>query len=290
MREVDVLMIGNFAKDRIIIDGVEEIASGGGVYFGSVVIRRLGHSVAIATRLHPHDFSRLDELRQEGVEVYATPADGTSGIANFYRSDDMEIRICKLIGFGGKYSHADIPDLAAKVIMVTPLFAGEIDLAMLQSLALCAPLALDVQGFVRVPVGNRLDYQHWDDMSAGLAKVTYLKLDRAEAEHLTGVRDMGKAARMLSEMGPREIVLTESAGVSVYADGAMHFAPFHSRSLLGRTGRGDTCFAAYIAKRLDADPETACCWAGEVTSLKQEKPGPWRGSASEIEMILTTMG
>jgi len=31
MLDFDVLMIGNFAKDKLIVDGVEEIASGGGV-------------------------------------------------------------------------------------------------------------------------------------------------------------------------------------------------------------------------------------------------------------------
>jgi hypothetical protein len=42
MPDVDILMIGNFAKDKLIVDGVEEVASGGGVYYGSVVIQRLG--------------------------------------------------------------------------------------------------------------------------------------------------------------------------------------------------------------------------------------------------------
>jgi sugar/nucleoside kinase (ribokinase family) len=289
MHDVDVLMIGNFAKDRIIVDGIEEETSGGGVYFGSVVIKRLGHSIAIVTRLHPSDFHRLDELRNEGVEVYAMQADGTSGIANYYQSNDMERRLCKPIGFGGKYSLADIPDLKAKIIMVSPLFAGEIDLEILQSLALRAPLALDVQGFVRAPMGNRLDFQYWDDLPAGLANVTYLKLDRAEAEHLTKFADLGKAANLLSEMGPKEIVLTESKGVSVFAGEKMTFAPFHSRSLAGRTGRGDTCFSTYIAKRLDVCPEIACRWAGAVTSLKQEKPGPWKGSAVEIERIISAV-
>ncbi len=286
MDRVDILMVGNFAKDRIIVDGVEEIASGGGVYFGSVAVRRLGRSVAVATRLHPHDFHRLEELKKEGVLVYAAPADGTSGIANYYQSADMERRICKPIGFGGKYSLADIPALEAEVIMVTPLFAGEIDLELLRALAARSPLALDVQGFVRVPMGDRLDFQPWQEISAGLAQVTYLKVDRAEAEHLTGLSDPEKAARTLSRMGPKEIVLTESAGVHVFANGEKYFAPFNPRSLIGRTGRGDTCFSTYIAKRLDVDPQTACRWAGVVTSLKQEKPGPWKGSPEEIEEIL----
>jgi sugar/nucleoside kinase (ribokinase family) len=121
MPEFDIVMIGNFAKDKLIVDGVEEIASGGGVYYGSVVAKRLGGRVAVVTRLHPDDFPRLEELRSEGVQVFVTPADGTSGIANYYLSSNMETRICKPIGFGGKYNLAEIPDLNTKVIMLSPL-------------------------------------------------------------------------------------------------------------------------------------------------------------------------
>jgi hypothetical protein len=98
MPDVDILMVGNFAKDKLIVDGVEEVASGGGVYYGSVAIQRWVCAPGIVTRLHPDDFDRLDEVRAEGVQVFATPAEGTSGIANYYRSDDMERRICKPIG------------------------------------------------------------------------------------------------------------------------------------------------------------------------------------------------
>ncbi len=173
MPEFDIVMIGNFAKDELIVDGVEEIASGGGVYYGSVVAERLGTHVAVVTRLHPDDFPRLEELRSEGVQVFATPAQGTSGIANYYSSSNMETRICKPIGFGGKYSLADIPDLKTKVIMLTPLFAGEADLPLLQALSKRAPVAMDIQGFVRVPLENDLIFQPWAEMLEGLKCITY---------------------------------------------------------------------------------------------------------------------
>lgn len=283
MPEFDIVMVGNFAKDKLIVDGVEEIASGGGVYYGSVVAERLGARVAVVTRLHPDDFPRLEELRAEGVQVFATPAAGTSGIANYYSSSNMETRISKPIGFGGKYSLAEIPDLKTKVIYLTPLFAGEADLALLQALSKRAPVAMDIQGFVRVPVENDLIFQPWAEMVAGLKCITYLKVDKAEAEFLTGLSDLNAAAIQLHSLGPEEIILTQSSGVTVYADGEFHTAPFTPRSLAGRTGRGDTCFSTYITKRLSADAETACRWAGVVTSLKQEVPGPWKGTYAEVE-------
>jgi len=254
MADFDILMIGNFAKDKLIVDGVEEIASGGGVYYGSVVIKRLGLNVAVVTRLHPDDFPRLEELQQEGIRVFPIPADGTSGIANYYQSSDMERRICIPIGFGGRYSLDDIPNLNVKAIQLTPLFSGEVDLDLLRQLSRRAPLGMDIQGFVRVPVGNDLVFQPWAEMEQGLKSVTWLKVDRAEAEFLTGESDLQQAARALSEMGPREIVLTQSSGVTVFVDGNFYSAPFTPRSLAGRTGRGDTCFSTYIAMRQQADP------------------------------------
>ncbi len=286
MQQFDIMMVGNFAVDKLIVDGVEEVASGGGVYYGSIAAKRLGSSVAVTTRLHPDEFWRLEDMRTEGVVVFPTPADGTSGIANYYQSSNMETRICKPIGFGGKYSITDMPEIEAGVIMLSPLFAGEVDLELLKLLAKRSPLSLDIQGFVRVPVEDGLDFRPWPDMAEGLKHITYLKVDRSEAEFLTGITDLRKAAKALCEMGPKEIVLTQSSGVTVFAEGEFHEAPFTPRSLVGRTGRGDTCFCTYIAKRITSDARTACNWAGVVTSLKQEKPGPWRGSPGEVQHIL----
>jgi sugar/nucleoside kinase (ribokinase family) len=289
MTEFDIVMIGNFAKDKLIVDGIEEIASGGGVYYGSVVVKRLGTRVAVVTRLHPDDFQRLEELRSEGVEVFSTPASGTSGIANYYQSSNMETRLCKPIGFGGKYDLNEIPDVSTKVILLTPLFAGEVDLHILKALSQKAPIGMDIQGFVRVPVENDLIYQPWADLLEGLKCITYLKVDRAEAEYLTGSSDLYEAALKLHSLGPNEIVITQSSGVTVFSEGNFYTAPFTPRSLAGRTGRGDTCFSAYIAKRLTENAEIACQWAAIDTSLKQEKPGPWKGTTEEVETILRTV-
>lgn len=286
IKDFDILMIGHFAKDRLVVDGQVEEASGGAVYYGSIVLRRLGVRVAIATRLHPDDFSRLDELRHEGVGVFATPGPATSGIENIYNSADMERRICRPLAFAGPFQVGDLPAISAKVYLLVPIIAGEVDLPLLKAMASRGPVGMDVQGFVRIREGDELVFRQWPDMQEGLSHITYLKVDRAEAELLTGETDLQKAARKLAAYGPREIVLTQSSGVTVYADGQIHQAPFTPRSLAGRTGRGDTCFATYVGKRLTSSPADACRWAGAVTTLKQEQPGPWRGSPADVEALL----
>ncbi len=307
--DFDLLMFGHFAVDKIIVDGVAETVSGGGVYYGSVAARRLGARVGVVTRLREADFPRLEELRREGVTVFAAPAAETSGIANYYNSADMERRVCVPLGVAGSIQEADLPwhklsdkpgfsekpglserpglsEGSARIYAITPIIAGEVDLPLLKILAARGPVALDVQGFVRVRVGDELLFRPWPEMAEGLRQVTYLKVDRAEAESLTGETDLALAAARLAAYGPREIVLTQSAGVTVYADGELHFAAFTPRSLAGRTGRGDTCFATYLTRRLSASPAEACRWAGVVTTLKQEQPGPWRGSVAEVARLL----
>lgn len=287
MTDTDIMMIGHFAKDRVVVDGRGEIVSGGAVYYGSIALRHLGVRVVVVTRLHPDDFPRLDELKAAGVQVFATPAPQTSGIENIYDSADMERRITHPLGFAGPFRLTDIPDIAAQVYAIVPIMAGEVDLELLKALAARGPVALDVQGFVRVREGDDLVFRPWPQMAEGLAHVTYLKADRAEAELLTGETDLTIAAQRLAAYGPREIVLTQSSGVTVYVEGQVHFAPFTPRSLAGRTGRGDTCFATYLGKRLSAPPAEACRWAGAVTTLKQERPGPWDGDLAAAEALLS---
>jgi sugar/nucleoside kinase (ribokinase family) len=282
----DIMMIGHFAKDALVVDGHSETAPGGAVYYGSIALRQIGVDVAVVTRLHPDDFPLLDELEQAGVEVYVTAAPETSGIENIYDSADMERRICKPLGFAGPIQASEIPDLRAKIYVAASIIAGEVDLSLLKLLARRGPVAIDIQGFVRVRDDGDLVFRQWPEMEEGLSHVTYLKVDRAEAELLTGQTDLQLAARRLAEYGPREVVVTQSSGVTVLAEGRLYRAPFTPRSLAGRTGRGDTCFATYLGRRLTASPEEATRLAGAVTTLKQEQPGPWRGTLADVESLL----
>lgn len=274
----DVLMFGHFAKDVLIVDDVERESPGGAVYYGAPVLRRLGLNVGVFTRGAEKDFHYLDELLDLGIDITTQIGEESSGCVNIYKSADMERRICRLNGFAGEIPLDSIPqNLSAKVIMITPIIAGEITLPTLIELSKRAPIALDVQGFVRVPEGKELNFRPWPDMVEGLKHVTYLKVDRAEAEHITGQTDLEEAARILAGYGPKEIILTQSDGVLVYAGGEFYRGPFTPRSLDGRTGRGDTCITSYVGARLTHSPAEAAQIAGIITTMKQEKHGPWDG-------------
>ncbi len=284
---VDIAMIGHIAKDRIVYQGHAETATGGAVYYGGIALRQLGLRVAVITRLHPDDWHLLDEMTEAGIAVYATPAPETSGIENTYYTPDMDRRDCRPLGFAGPFRIEEIPSLDTRLWLIGPIIAGEVDLPLLVALhRRGAPLAMDIQGFIRVRVGDELCFRDWPDKEEGLRYITYLKVDSAEAEALTRLKDMRAAAAQLADWGPREIVLTHRDGLIVYADGEYYEAAFRPRVIRGRTGRGDTTFATYLGKRLSTTAAEACRYAAAVVSLKLEEPGPFRRPLCEVEALL----
>jgi len=288
MVKADIAILGHFARDKLVFrgTGTTEVSSGGAVYYGGIALVHLGLQVAVITRLKGEDFSLLEELREEGILVFAQPAEQTSGMENIYFTDDMDRRICKPLGFAGPFRLEDIPDIGAKIFLIGPIMAGEVDIPLIKELAGKGGIALDAQGFVRFREGKKIVFKDWARKKEGLAYVNFLKADSVEAEVLTGEKDLKSAAEKLSAYGPKEVVLTHAAGVLVYADGKYYEAPFKPRALRGRTGRGDTCFATYLGKRLTSPVEEACRFAAALTSLKLERPGPFRGSIEEVEQFL----
>jgi hypothetical protein len=43
---------------------------------------------------------------------------------------------------------------------------------------------------------------------------------------------------------------------------------------------------SYLSWRLNHSAHDACRFAAAVTTLKQEKPGPWRGTLADVEAVM----
>ena len=88
---------------------------------------------------------------------------------------------------------------------------------------------------------------------------------------------------MLFELGAKEILITHNTEVLVYDGKKIYTCPIRARNLSGRTGRGDTTFAAYVNERLNNSIEKALLYATATVSLKMETPGPIKASRKDIE-------
>jgi len=283
----DVLLIGHIDKGRIILDSQIQGSAGGAVYFAGMVYLAFGLKLGILTRLAREDVELLTELQENGACVFPVFVPKTTAIDNLLSKSFPHKRrlICR--GFAGTFQSDDLPPASARIFHLGTIMPDEIDLSFLRAVAERGPVALDAQGCLRRLVGDELVISNWSWANQALPLVEYLKVDEDEARVLAGKDDYLEAVENLGGRGPREIILTHSRGVVVWHKGKVHKARFCTKTVLGRSGRGDTCFATYLSRRLLGDsPEEATRFAAALTSLKLERSGPFRGSLKEVHHLL----
>ena len=290
MKAYDIVVLGHYTKDTIVSTSGTRVVDGGAFNYGAHVTIRMGLKVAAVTRLAQEDRHVADELTRLGVDVFARFTPESTCLKIVYPTSDPDERVIYVTGSAGAFTPAEVESLKARAVLIGASMRGEVGMEVIEALNNKETLlAADVQGFVRVARHGKLVYEAWPEKQKILACVDVLKTDAVEAKMLTGKSDIRVAARMLSEMGPREIVLTHRDGVLILADGQFYEAGFFPQALIGRSGRGDTCVSAYVAKRLTSPPDEAAIWAAAVTSLKMEAEGPFRREIDLVEDLKRRM-
>ncbi len=283
----DIALLGHYTKDTIVSAAGTRLVDGGAFNYGAHVAARMGLKVAAVTRLAREDFHVVDSLTRLGVAVFARSTPHSTCLRLEYPTANVDERVIYVTSTAGYFTPAEVADLQARAVLIGASMRGEVGLEVIEALREKETLlAADVQGFVRVACDGKLIYEAWPEKRQVLAYVDVLKTDAVEAQMLTGEADIRTAARMLADLGPREVVLTHRDGLLVYADGQYYEAGFFPRQLVGRSGRGDTCIAAYMARRLTASPAEASRWAAAVTSLKMEVEGPFCREVAEVEDLI----
>jgi sugar/nucleoside kinase (ribokinase family) len=287
-QDFDVAFIGQYTKDTIVNGAGTRVIDGGAYFYGSSAAARMGLRTAAVTRLAAADFRSFAPLRELGVAVFARETRESTCLRLEYPSDDPDDRILSVSSVADPFVPGDLAGVKAGAWSVGASIRGEVGLPVLEALAATgARIGLDAQGYVRVVKDGTLAYDRaWEERDRVLALVDVFKADVVEAQILTGHSDLKAAAAVLLRYGPKELVLTHKDGVLVYAEGTFHEAPFKPLSLVGRTGRGDTCLASYLCARLSMPPARATRWAAALTSLKMESAGPFCGSNEDVERVL----
>jgi sugar/nucleoside kinase (ribokinase family) len=283
----DILLVGHFDKGRILVGSQTQGIAGGAIYFAGMVYLSLGLNVGIVTRLARRDLELVKVLKEAGAHVYPVFTTETTAIDNEISEIDPAQRRLFCRGFAGTFQPDDLPLVAAQLLHLGTIVPDEIDLSFLRAAAELGPIALDAQGCLRKLENDELITSPWPWAEQALSLIQYLKVDDKEARVLAGEEDLADALETLSQKGPQEIVLTHSQGVTVQAGREIYRARFRPKSITGRSGRGDTCFAAYLGRRLLGDPpERAIKFAAALTTLKLERPGPFRGKLEDVWRLL----
>ena len=279
----DLVLVGAISKDENIYLDREEKALGGAVTYGAFSANRSGAAVGIVTKAAEKDLHLLQRFSDEQIRVWVSPSQETTTIRNVYHSMDKERRTCTCLAAADPFTPECLPDISAKIIHAAALIRGEIPLQTLIAMSRVGKVGLDIQGFLRVCRESRMVFEKSNEVAQALEWVTYLKTDAAEAKILTGKTDLAKAAVEMAAMGPKEVVISHNTSLVLFFEGKIHKVPLTPRKLDGRTGRGDTLFCSYLARRAQADaPFKALQFAAALVSLKLETPGPFRGTMEDV--------
>lgn len=282
----DIAFVGHYTKDTIVYPTVTRVVDGGAFNYGANVAARMGLKVAVATRLAREDWHVVESLESVGVTAFAKATPASTCLTLTYPTPDLDQRTIALTSSAGPFTVGEVAAIQSRAFAIGASVRGEVPEEVVRHIAgTGAILALDIQGWLRVVRDGLLVSDGWPGKEAILPLVTVFKTDAVEAKLVTGLDDRYEAARRLAAYGPKEVLMTHGGGVLVHHDGVFHEAPWAPEAVRGRSGRGDTCTASYLSRRLTAPPEDAVVWAAAVTSLKLEAEGPFRRTQAEAQAL-----
>ncbi|MFA6621899.1 MAG: PfkB family carbohydrate kinase, partial [Candidatus Caldatribacteriota bacterium] len=282
-----IAFIGHYTKDTIVSVSGTRVVNGGAFNYGANVAARMNLEVQAVTMMSSEDSEVVSDLEKLGVKTDVTWTPESTCLKLVYPSDNPDERVIYVSSWAGPFTLREVNVINAEVIVVGASMREEIPPTVIKMLAQKdSILAADIQSFLRVNDNGKLIAKTWPEKEEILSCIDVLKTDAVEAEILTGEKDIKKAAILIRELGPKEIIITHKDGVLVFAEEQFHQALFFPRELIGRSGRGDTCLASYMAKRINSSPQESTIWAAAVTSLKMEAEGPFRRSIDEVERLI----
>jgi sugar/nucleoside kinase (ribokinase family) len=282
----DIAFIGHMCFDEVVpYQGTPRVAPGSAVLCGALAAARVGKKVAVVTKMAPGDQNILEPLLQNGVEVHPTPSAETTYMTVVHSTADVDERQIYQLANAGFFSLIDIPALKARQVHLAGITDREFDLGFICGLKERGfRLSADMQSFVRQvqPVTHQIAFQDVPAKMEIVRQMDMVKLDIVEAKVLTGSEDLEKAARIIEYWGCPEVIITHTEGVLAQVSGQTYYEKFTNRSVVGRTGRGDTTFAAYLTWRMDHAVAESLTFAAALVSIKMETPGPFNGTLADV--------
>ena len=285
-KNYDITFVGHMCYDEIIsFGGKPHIAPGSAVLCGAMVAARVGKKVAAVVKMAKKDENILQPMKDVGVETYLVPSNVTTYAMVVHESANVDERKLAVVKSAGLISINDVPTLSSTCVHLAGISDTEFDMALMKGLKSRGySLSADMQSFVRhiTPVTHEIQFSDVSNKKDIAEMMDKLKLDVVEARILTGTEDLEKAAIIVESWGCPETMITHSQGVLARVNGLTSYEKFSNSNVSGRTGRGDTTFAAYLSWRLDHDVRESLKFAAALVSIKMETPGPFKGTLEDV--------
>lgn len=284
-----ICCVGHITLDKIITPRHTAYMPGGtAFYFGHAMARLQSKQFLLVTALGQSEIKAVEELRNMGIEVKVLPSRYSVYFENSY-GENSNNRTQRVLAKADRFSVEGLSDVEAEIFHLGTLLADDFPLEVLKYLSTKGRVSIDAQGYLREVRGENVYAVDWAEKNEALKYIDILKANEHEMEVLTGSSDPYEAAKILADMGVKEVVLTlGDRGSIIYADGTFHEIPAYApKEVVDATGCGDTYMAGYLYKRSQGcGIEESGCFAAAMCTIKLASSGPFCGTPEDIEAVI----
>jgi sugar/nucleoside kinase (ribokinase family) len=265
-----VLVAGFVTIDTIQLPMRVITSIGGPPCYSGLICSRFGMDVSIMTKVGL-DFP--DEqavwLARNGIVLREFHRSRTRGTTRFRIDNRGSPRRLTLLNRCEDIPNEQLPDVRVNASLISPI-AGEVSSSLLTEVSARSDFTfLDPQGFVRTfDARGNVGIASLRDQSI-LTKVDAVKMDREEAEALTGKAAPQEALRRLSSLGLRKGVVTQGGDACYVLDGSRIYEVRVPKSqVVDLTGAGDILGGSTVSMYLRTrDFLRSACFGIAASSL-----------------------
>jgi sugar/nucleoside kinase (ribokinase family) len=270
-RSLRVIVAGFITIDTIQLPVRQVTSVGGPPCYAGLICARFGHEVTALTKVG-NDFP--DEqavwLARNGIMLRATDRSVSKPTTRFRIVSSPCSRSLALVSRCEDISASQIPPgIRFDASLISPV-AGEVSSSVLTEISARSDFTfLDPQGFVRrFAIDGTVSPGPLKDKGI-ISKVDALKMDRAEAEALTGKSVPREALQKIASVGVRKAIVTQGGDSCFVLDGTRIYEIFVPRSqVVDSTGAGDILSGATIGWYLKTrDFLRSACFGVAASSL-----------------------
>jgi sugar/nucleoside kinase (ribokinase family) len=282
-----IAVVGPVVKDKITVDGKTKIQIGGIAYYQARAFHQLGAQVSAFLTFGTQD-KKWVEKKFEGIPIVHIPVQETQSFERTYAPRNPDVCLSVKISYAKNRFPVTKP-LITKLkkfdwVLFGPLFEDNIPVALFERLR-GKKLALGNFGIFSRAHRNELVYTNPNKVFKVSPLLSYFFIDKAEAQFLSGKKDVRSAGKFLIKKGLARLVITEgSKGSTLFEKNKMYKIPaYKPKRVADPTGAGDTYGAAFIrATKLFSNPVQQGKFAAMTASMKLENRGAFRGSLQKV--------
>jgi sugar/nucleoside kinase (ribokinase family) len=280
----DICCVGHITSDKIVNTQQVIYMPGGTALYFSCAVNRLDVNYILVTALAGAEMHYVTDLRAKGIEVKVQPSTNTVVFENIY-AENQDDRTQNVLQKADPFTMEELLQVDAKIFHLGPLLADDFSTAFIKELSAKSRISLDVQGYLRKVVNQKVYLTDWPDKNVALQYIDILKADVAELATLTGCKTVADGVKFLADHGVKEAVITNgSQGSMIYSDSIFYKIPaYRPQTIIDATGCGDTYMAGYLYQRIKgAGLQQSGEFAAAMAGLKTIAPGPFTGTADDV--------